>query len=79
VLAFDDPLQEADLLRRVEGANPAVASLVPLFRDEVEPVRAEAAVLTDDRAPVEWLTDRMIIDFIAAGGELDEAPLPTAP
>jgi hypothetical protein len=35
--------------------------------------------LTDDRAPVEWLTDRMIVDFIAAGGELDERPLPTAP
>jgi spermidine synthase len=79
VLAFDDPIEEADLLRRVEDANPAVASLVPLFREGVEPVLAESEVLTDDRAPVEWLTDRMIIDFIAAGGELDEAPLPTAP
>ena len=35
--------------------------------------------LTDDRAPVEWLTDRMIIDFVARGGELDEDYLPTRP
>jgi hypothetical protein len=35
--------------------------------------------LTDDHAPVEWLTDRMIVDFIAEGGELKERPLPTQP
>ena len=35
--------------------------------------------LTDDRAPVEWLTDRAILAYIAAGGVLDEQLLPTAP
>jgi SAM-dependent methyltransferase len=40
--------------------------------------RAEAAP-EDDRAPVEWLTDRMIIDFVSRGGELDEDYLPTRP
>jgi spermidine synthase len=79
LVAFDRPPTRAELLRRVGDANPAVASLVALFRAGVEPVRADAEVLTDDRAPVEWLTDRMIIDFIARGGELDEEPLPTAP
>jgi hypothetical protein len=79
VLAFDRPIQESDLLERVGTANSAVSSLVPLFRNGVEAVRPEADVLTDDRAPVEWLTDQMIIDFIAEGGDLDEAPLPTAP
>ncbi len=34
---------------------------------------------TDDHAPVEWVTDRMIVSFAARGGDLDEAPLPTAP
>ena len=34
---------------------------------------------TDDRAPVEWVTDRMIIEYAARGGELDEDFLPTAP
>jgi spermidine synthase len=79
MLAFDRPIQEGDLHGRIRAANSAVASLVPLFRAGVEPVRSVADVLTDDRAPVEWLTDRMIIDFIAEGGELDETLLPTAP
>jgi hypothetical protein len=34
---------------------------------------------TDDRAPVEWITDRMILSYAARGGDLDETPLPTAP
>jgi hypothetical protein len=34
---------------------------------------------TDDRAPVEWVTDRMIIKFASEGGELDEDFLPTRP
>ena len=34
---------------------------------------------TDDRAPVEWVTDRMIVEYAARGGELDEDFLPTAP
>jgi hypothetical protein len=34
---------------------------------------------TDDRAPVEWITDRMILEFAARGGHFEEYPLPTAP
>jgi spermidine synthase len=34
---------------------------------------------TDDRAPVEWITDRMIVEFAAEGGRFDEEPLPTSP
>jgi spermidine synthase len=34
---------------------------------------------TDDRAPVEWVTDQMILSYAARGGGLDERPLPTAP
>ena len=34
---------------------------------------------TDDRAPVEWITDRMIVEFAASGDSFDEFPLPTAP
>ena len=33
---------------------------------------------TDDRAPVEWVTDRMIVEYAARGGELDEDLLPTS-
>jgi hypothetical protein len=34
---------------------------------------------TDDRAPVEWHTDRMILEYAAKGGRFDEDLLPTAP
>ena len=34
---------------------------------------------TDDRAPVEWLTDRMIVSYAAQGGRLEEDYLPTRP
>jgi hypothetical protein len=34
---------------------------------------------TDDRAPVEWVTDRMILTYAAEGGRLEEDRLPTAP
>lgn len=43
------------------------------------PVAAAADPWTDDRAPVEWITDRMILSYAARGGDLDETPLPTAP
>jgi hypothetical protein len=35
--------------------------------------------MTDDRAPIEWITDRMIIEHIAGGQGLNEQLLPTAP
>jgi hypothetical protein len=56
-----------------------VARLVPLFRNRLEPVRPEGEPLTDDRAPVEWLTDRMILHQVEQGGAYDEPALPTAP
>jgi hypothetical protein len=42
-------------------------------------VRARGEPLTDDRAPVEWLTDRMILREVERGGDFAETPLPTAP
>ena len=79
VLAFDREITREELARRVEGAPPEVEALVPLFQADLVAVGAETEPLTDDRAPVEWLTDRMIIDFVSRGGELDEDSLPTQP
>jgi spermidine synthase len=79
ILAFDRPVSEAELRRRVGAISPAARALVPLFREEAAPVIPDGEALTDDRAPVEWLTDRMIIDFVARGGEVHERPLPTGP
>jgi hypothetical protein len=79
ILAFDRPVSHAELLERVGRISPPAGALVPLFRGEVKAVRAQGDVLTDDRAPVEWLTDRMIFEQIARGEGLDEERLPTEP
>jgi SAM-dependent methyltransferase len=79
VLGFDTEVSGRELARRVESAPAEVASLVPLFQEGLRPVEAVERPLTDDRAPVEWLTDRMIIDFVVRGGEVDEDYLPTRP
>jgi spermidine synthase len=49
-----------------------------MFRD-LRQSRASGEPWTDDRAPVEWITDRMIVGYAAQGGRLDETPLPTRP
>jgi predicted membrane-bound spermidine synthase len=79
MLGLRVPAERTDLTERVEEVPDAVGSLVPLFQGGLEEVRATDDPLTDDHAPVEWLTDRMIIEHIAGGGELDEQLLPTRP
>jgi SAM-dependent methyltransferase len=79
MLGFDAEVGRDELLRRVEEAPAEVDALVPLFQRGLVSVAGGERPLTDDRAPVEWLTDRMIIDFVARGGELDEDYLPTRP
>jgi spermidine synthase len=79
VFALREPVSRAELERRATSAPRKVALLLPLFRSRLEPVRVEGKPLTDDRAPVEWLTDRMILHEIQRGGAYDEPPLPTAP
>jgi spermidine synthase len=57
-----------------------LAPLATLLRRQLSaPVRRSGDPWTDDHAPVEWITDRMIVEFAARGGELDEELLPTAP
>jgi spermidine synthase len=43
------------------------------------PVEPSDDPWTDDHAPVEWVTDRMIVSYASRGGDLDEPGLPTAP
>jgi predicted membrane-bound spermidine synthase len=78
VFALGSPVTRAELERRAQGARGKLRLLLPLF-GHVEPVRPTGAPLTDDRAPVEWLTDRMILDQVERGGSTSEPALPTAP
>lgn len=79
VLAFDRPTSRAVLVARSKRAPGRVRTLAPLFQRELARVRPDGDLLTDDRAPVEWLTDRMLLEQISSGQGLDEPLLPTAP
>jgi spermidine synthase len=64
------------------GVRPAPGAVEPLVDDlraNLRPIEPSDDPWTDDRAPVEWITDRMIVEFAAEGGRFEEDPLPTAP
>jgi spermidine synthase len=79
LLALDQPLRREELVRRAARAPGGVQSLAPLFRRQLRLVQPRGTPLTDDRAPVEWLTDRMLVGQIARGVGIDDRPLPTEP
>jgi spermidine synthase len=69
------------LTRPFSGVRPIPVPLLgPLLRRELSgPVVPARKPWTDDRAPVEWVTDRMILRYAAEQRDLTETPLPTAP
>jgi spermidine synthase len=71
--------QNGPPLGSVRPAPMDVQALVDDLRTNARPVEPSDDPWTDDRAPVEWITDRMIVEFAAEGGRFDEEPLPTAP
>ena len=73
VLGFTEPPTVGEF-------DPRLSELVSLLTQQVGPPPAQIdEPWTDDRAPVEWVTDRMILTYAAEGGDLDEDTLPTAP
>ena len=79
VLGLTEPLEAGELQRRLRTGPAELAVLRELLARDVRPLEASGRPWTDDRAPVEWLTDRMIISYAAEGGRLDEDFLPTRP
>jgi hypothetical protein len=64
------------------SVRPAPGEVQPLVEDLRKNARSVEPAddpWTDDRAPVEWITDRMIVEFAAEGGRFEEGRLPTAP
>ncbi|MGH3071706.1 MAG: spermidine synthase [Gaiellaceae bacterium] len=79
LIAFDQPTA-IDRETVVADGPAKLAPLRQLLAEQLRPYTKRAKrPWTDDRAPVEWVTDRMIIEYAARGGELDEDFLPTRP
>ncbi len=79
VIGLDEATPLPVLRERLTGAPPALRSLADLLGRDMRPTEGRGEPWTDDRAPVEWVTDRMIVQYAAEGGRLEEYPLPTAP
>jgi spermidine synthase len=79
VVGLTRPLSAKQLRGRLALGPPELASLRALLARDARPVAVASRPWTDDRAPVEWLTDRMIVSYAAEGGKLEEDYLPTRP
>jgi spermidine synthase len=79
VLGMTEPLSPGELERRLANGPAALAPLRELLARDARPLEPSGRAWTDDRAPVEWVTDRMIVSYAARGGRLDEDYLPTRP
>jgi hypothetical protein len=79
VLGLTEPLAEGEIGRRLQRGPADLDSLRELLARDARPLEEAGRAWTDDRAPVEWLTDRMIVSYAAEGGRLDEDYLPTRP
>jgi spermidine synthase len=79
VFGLERPLSRQEIGRRLGEVTGDLAPLARLVARDVRPAQPSGEPWTDDHAPVEWITDRMIIEYAAEGGRLDETTLPTAP
>lgn len=71
-----------DLAALAARARSAPSDLIPLTRlmmRDSSLVAPMADYWTDDRAPVEWITDRMIVTYGVSGKDRGEQMLPTYP
>jgi spermidine synthase len=79
VIAVQQPTTRTQLIHRLRAVTPALQPMLPRVVQGLAPLVASGAPWTDDNAPVEWVTDRMLADQIAHHQGLDENLLPTAP
>jgi len=79
VIGSDRPLTSASLARARRSAPARLRPLVRLLERQAEPAAPAHDPWTDDRAPVEWVVDRMIVNAAREDVSLEERTLPTAP
>ncbi|MEW6019630.1 MAG: fused MFS/spermidine synthase, partial [Pseudomonadota bacterium] len=63
LVATREPSTPEAVYSRLSRMPAAVAALAEELEPRTSEVTADGEILTDDRAPVEWLTDQMIINY----------------
>ncbi len=79
VLGFATPQDPSVLRERGETAQADLLPLTALMTSQWAEVAPKVDYWTDDKAPVEWITDRMILGYGLSGKDRGETRLPTAP
>ena len=79
VMGFAQDSDPALLASRAAQAPQDILPLTGLLTEDWTQVAPMSDFWTDDRCPVEWITDRMIITYGVSGKDRGEQMLPTAP
>ena len=79
VVGLTTPLSRAQIRARLAAAPHDLLPDTALFARDYREAAPAAVPWTDDRCPVEWITDRMIADYAIRGRAVAEDLLPTAP
>jgi hypothetical protein len=65
VIASEAPLQASRIAPSASAAAPGLAAAADTVAGRLEPALRGGSVYTDDRAPVEWLTDLSLLGYAA--------------
>lgn len=79
VVGLTAPLSQQQIRARLATAPHDLLPDTRLFAEEFSEAAPARAPWTDDRCPVEWVTDRMIAAYALRGQAATEDLLPTAP
>jgi hypothetical protein len=79
VVGLTAPLSRAHIRARLASAPHDLLPDTALFARDFREASPAAIPWTDDRCPVEWVTDRMIAAYALRGQATAEDLLPTAP
>ena len=65
LIASEGPLQAGRIKQSVSAGAPALTAVADTAAGRIGPSLRGGSVYTDDRAPVEWLTDLSLLGYAA--------------
>jgi hypothetical protein len=63
--------QNLECLSKIKNTPTVIKDVLSAILTNLQPEPETGILLTDDHAPVEWLTTRMLIDFVLSGKTKD--------